>query len=98
MIQFKRPAFGMGACCDSCAHGGKCSGGMGLFETGLDLTGWGWPEFAIAAFAVYASWSALVTTKRGVRAVGEGVRKTRRKIGGAVAGKGRSKKSKGWGD
>lgn len=69
-----------------CGGGCGCEKGMGLFDSGLDLSGWSWPEYAIAAFGMYALWSAWTTTKRGVRSVGEGVRRTRRKVGSTIAG------------
>src|SRR5208337_3119153 len=47
-------ASGMGACCSSCTSGGPCEGGdhgMGqLFDSGTDISGWGWPEWAIVGF------------------------------------------------
>ena len=81
-------SMGLGCACGGDC--GNCGNGLGLFDSGFDLTQWGWPEYAVAAFAVYALFGAWTTTKRGVRSAGERIRKTRRKVGGVVAG--RSKK------
>jgi hypothetical protein len=80
MVQRAKPGtfFGMGACCDSCAKGGGCSKGLGLFDSGMDFTTWGWPEWAIVGAGVYAGLSLLGDTKRGaarVRRVGKAVKK-----------------------
>jgi hypothetical protein len=64
------PQLGMGACCQSCAHGGTCSGGMGLFESGMDFTTWGVGEWAIVGVGLYAGLSLLGDTKRGAARVG----------------------------
>ncbi len=88
MTQMTKPGtfFGMGACCDSCAHGGGCSKGMGVFNsdgTGLfgsgifgdsvslfDVSTWTWHEWVTAFGAAYVLISVFSTTKR----VGRGVR------------------------
>ena len=74
-----------------CGCGGRCSDGMGLFDSGLDPTGWGWPEWGIVALGVYAAFSIMFTTASGTRAAREGVRRrvrrTRRRIGSKIAGK-----------
>jgi hypothetical protein len=52
---------GMG-CCSSCASGGACSGhshGMGLFDSGTDISGWGLPEWGIVGVAALAGVSLL---------------------------------------
>jgi hypothetical protein len=52
---------------------GKCSGtcaGLGLFDSGMDFTTWGWPEWAIVGVGVYAGMSLLGDTKRGVSRAG----------------------------
>ena len=50
-----------GACCSSCAHKG-----MGLFDSGLDFTGWGWPELLVAGLGGYMIFSTIFTTSKGV--------------------------------
>lgn len=84
MVQRAKPGtfFGMGACCADCAGkpaGSVCgSKGLGLFDSGMDFTTWGWPEWGIVAAGVYAGLSLLGDTKRGaarVRRVGKAVKK-----------------------
>jgi hypothetical protein len=81
---------GMGCGCKGLA-GCKC-GGLGLFDTGLDFSGWGWPEFGIVGLGAYMLLSTWSTTKRvgrrisssasgaykGARRVNPGRRKARR--------------------
>jgi hypothetical protein len=85
LVQFVRPSFGMAGCgggcasigatkrcCDSCANRGSCGKGllgMGIFESGFDISGWGWPELLIAAAAGYMVLSTVFTTGRAVSAV-----------------------------
>jgi hypothetical protein len=42
---------------------------MGLFDSGFDVSSWGWQEWAVAAGAVYVAVSVLFTTKRAAGAV-----------------------------
>ena len=61
-----RAAFGgggMGCACKGMA-GCACGGGMGLFDSGLDPSGWGAPEFGIVALGAYMLFSTLATTRR----------------------------------
>jgi hypothetical protein len=60
---------GLGHCCESCKHGGQCSSGLGLFDSGLDYSQWGWPEYAVIAVGGYMVLSTLFTTKRAVSKV-----------------------------
>jgi hypothetical protein len=54
-----------------CACGGTCGGcGLGLFDSGMDFTTWGWPEWAIVGTGVYAALSLLGDSKRGYQRVG----------------------------
>src|ERR1700690_3476412 len=64
-----RGAFGkgMGCWCKGLA-GCKC-GGLGLFDSGLDPSGWGWPEFGIVGLGAYMLLSTFMTTKRAARRV-----------------------------
>jgi hypothetical protein len=65
-----RGAFGKGMGCN--CKGGlgcKCGGGLGLFDSGLDPSGWGWPEFGIVGLGAYMLLSTISTTKRGARRV-----------------------------
>ena len=41
-------------------------GGLGLFDTGFDVTGWGWPEILIVLFGGYMVLSTVFTTGRAV--------------------------------
>jgi hypothetical protein len=58
--------MGRGLGCGSCSSCSGCKKGMGLFDTGLDLSGWSWPEYGIAAFIAYSVFS---TSSRGARRV-----------------------------
>lgn len=59
---------GMGCACKGFA-GCPCSAGLGLFETGLDLSGWGWPEYVIVGLGAYVVASTVFTTGRAVSRV-----------------------------
>jgi hypothetical protein len=41
-------------------------GGLGLFETGFDVSGWGWPEILIVVLGGYVLISTVFTTSRAV--------------------------------
>ena len=56
-----------GACCDSCAHGGSCKSGLGLFEAGVNFTAWGWQEWLVFAMGGYMLTSVFFGTKRTAR-------------------------------
>jgi hypothetical protein len=58
---------GMGCACKGLA-GCKC-GGLGLFDSGFDPSGWGWPEFGIVGLGAYMLLSTISTTKRAARRV-----------------------------
>jgi hypothetical protein len=58
--------LGGGLGCIQC--GGKC-GGLGLFESGMDFSQWGWPEFLIVALGGYMVASTLFATSRAVKTV-----------------------------
>jgi len=66
-----RGAFGkgMGGCGCAGLAGCPCGGGLGLFDSGLDPSGWGWPEFGIVGLGAYMLLSTFSTTKRAVRRV-----------------------------
>lgn len=51
--------------------GGMCGscGGLGLFDGGMDLSTWGWPEWGIVVLGGYVLASTVFATGRGVRAV-----------------------------
>lgn len=59
---------GLGCACKGLA-GCPCSGGLGLFETGLDFSGWGVPEYVIVAAGAYVLLSTVFTTQRATRRV-----------------------------
>lgn len=70
---------GMGACCSSCAHGGTCSGkGMGLFDSGTDISGWGWPEWSIVGVGAAAGLSLLSNVAQTGKSIRRAVRRRRR--------------------
>ena len=53
-------APGLGCC------GGACNRGLGYFDSGWDLSGWGVVEWLTVAAGAYVLFSVLSTTKRGV--------------------------------
>ncbi len=53
---------GLGCACESAK-------GMGLFESGMDFTGWSWAEWGTVALGGYMLMSTLSTTHRAARAV-----------------------------
>jgi len=58
---------GMGCSCKGMA-GCPC-GGLGLFDSGMDPSGWGLPEFGIVALGAFMLFSTFSTTKRAARRV-----------------------------
>jgi hypothetical protein len=81
-------ASGLAKGVGDCGCGGKCGGcghdhGMGqLFDSGTDISGWGWPEWAIvggAAFAVMTAVSAVGNAGRKVSRSVRGVRSRAKK-------------------
>jgi len=58
--------WGMGGCCSSCADGGK---GMGLFDSGTDISGWGMPEWGAVGLAAAAALSLLSNISTGAKRV-----------------------------
>ncbi len=53
---------GMGC---GCGCGGGCGQrGLGLFDTGMDITGWGWGEWLTIALGVYVVFSVFSTSQR----------------------------------
>ena len=82
-----RGAFGRGmggGCGCKGLAGCPCGGGLGLFDTGMDTSGWGFPEWGIVIFGGYMVLSTFITTKR-----------TARRISGSVSGAYRGAKSGG---
>jgi len=43
--------------------------GLGLFDTGLDFSGWGAVEWALVAIGGYVALSTVFTTQRGAERV-----------------------------
>ena len=60
---------GLGGCGCAGLAGCPCSGGLGLFESGIDFTGWSWPEDLIVAAGGYVLLSTVFTTQRATRRV-----------------------------
>src|ERR1039458_10889058 len=56
-------ATGLSGC--GCGCGGEC--GMGYFDSGFDISGWGFAEWGTGIFAGYAFVSLFMDTKRSVR-------------------------------
>jgi hypothetical protein len=66
-------------CSGSCGCS-DCKTGMGFFDTGLDFTGWGPPEWAAVGLGAYMLFSTVFTTQRAARAVGRAPGRAARKI------------------
>jgi hypothetical protein len=71
-------ASGMG----DCGCGGKCGGcgpphGMGLFDSGTDISGWGLPEWGIVGVAAAAGLSLLANIASGAKSVRRAIRRRR---------------------
>jgi len=60
-----------GLCC-----GSGC--GVGLFDSGFDVSTWGWQEWLTVAGGLYLAFSLFFTTKRGIAAARELPRKRRK--------------------
>jgi hypothetical protein len=59
-----------------CRFGGSCTGDpatLGFFDSGLDLAGWGLPEWAAVGAGAYLLFTSFLTTKRGVARVRKGI-------------------------
>ena len=65
---------GLGCGCAGLAGCPCDNGGLGLFDSGLDPSGWGLPEFAIVALGGYMILSTFFTTKRAARRVSSSMR------------------------
>jgi hypothetical protein len=65
MVQFVRGGLGCASCSGKC---GSC-GGMGLFDSGMDVSGWGAVEWIVAGIGAYAVISTVFTTGRVARKV-----------------------------
>ncbi len=59
---YQRAGYGLG-CAGECGCGGTC-GGLGFFDSGMDVSGWGVLEWGAAALAGYVIFSTILTTKR----------------------------------
>lgn len=47
-----------------------CKSGMGLFESGVDIAGWGWLEWGSIFAGAYMLISTVSTTHRAAKAIG----------------------------
>src|SRR5216684_1345725 len=88
-----------GSCAEGPGLGCACQKrecGMGLFESGLDPSSWGWPEWLVIGLGGYVVTSVFFTGRRAVRQVREGVssrvRSGRRRLAKKVAGSSRRSK------
>jgi hypothetical protein len=65
--------------------------GLGLFESGMDFTAWGWQEWFVIGIGGYVLTSMFFTTKRAAGQVRAGVSKrvsgARRRLGSKIAGR-----------
>lgn len=68
VLPFVYPGRGVGCGCGgSC--GGACHGGLGLFDSGLDLSQWGLGEWAAVGIGVYLVTSLMGDAGRAGRKV-----------------------------
>jgi hypothetical protein len=70
------PLNGGGLGCPGLCCGGGC--GLGLFDSGFDISQWGIMEWLTVAGGLYIVFSVFSTTKRGVAAARELPRKRRK--------------------
>ena len=61
----------------ACHCGGKCQHGMGIFDSGTDISGWGWEEWSVVGVGAFAVLSMFSATQSGVRSVRRAVRRRR---------------------
>jgi len=78
LVQHIDWAPGMGCACES--------KGMGLFDSGFDISGWGWLEWGLAGLGGYMVLSTVFTTQRAVGRVREGVKRTRKRVARKIQG------------
>ena len=74
---------GMG-CAANCSCGGTCAG-MGFFDSGADISGWGILEWVAAGLGTYMVLSTVFTTRRAVKTVRKSARRARRRMAPKVA-------------
>ena len=69
---------GLGCAGGACHCGGKCGQhGMGIFDSGTDISGWSWQEWGVVGIGAFAVWSMMSATQSGVRSVRRVVRRRR---------------------
>jgi hypothetical protein len=74
-IQNTRQFVGLSGC--GCGCGGSkpaCNSGLGYFDTGWDISGWGWMEWGTVLVAAYMLMSTFQATGRSYRKVSRGVK------------------------
>lgn len=67
---------GLGCGC-GCGGSCGCNTGLGYFDTGWDISGWGWMEWGTVGILLYMIMSTVTTTKRTYRSVRRRVRRMR---------------------
>jgi len=73
---------GLGLGCAGC--GGNCGRcGLGLFDSGVDLSGWGIAEWAVVGIGGYALLSTVFTTQRATRRVRKSFKRYARRASAA---------------
>lgn len=75
-----KPGFsisrGLGCACGC----GTCQNrGLGYFDTGWDISGWGWMEWGTVLLGAYIVMSTFSTTKRGYKRATGTLRRARRR-------------------
>lgn len=72
------PGGGLSGCHCGGGCGGSCAHGMGLFESGLDMTQWGAGEWITAGLGLYLLGSFMGDVGRAKQSVSKSVRRMRR--------------------
>lgn len=71
-MQIQGGMSGLGCDCRGCR-------GLGLFDSGLNLAGWGWAEWAAVIVGMYVVFSVFSSTRRTVGRVRGGFRQRRQR-------------------
>lgn len=70
-IQQTQRFVGLSGCAGGCGCGGRCHRGLGLFDSGMDFTGWALGEWVVVALGAWVLFSTVTTTRRTYRAASE---------------------------
>lgn len=74
-----RQFVGLSGCGGKCGCGGRCQQGLGYFDSGWDVSGWGWMEWGTVLVIGYMLMSTFQTSKRGYKRAASTVKGYRRR-------------------